>query len=243
MRPIQWLFPLLLISEVIFVSASPFIAPPAAIAAQQQSKRRSAVDVLKGLFQSKPRAGATRGPACVVTPGLGADQRIWSDRPLFVWAQDDNPTQPENDRAVGRVEVYLANDNTSVIWSQPVPANARSILYTGAPLQPGQTYKVRLLDLTNTPLIQDSAFDPEFTLLTSDQRQKIASDLASQEKQLRQETAPEEMIALQKAIYFAEQQLWSDAFQTAYTITTPPPALKAFIQTTIAERCPKTKSS
>jgi hypothetical protein len=241
MRQIQWLLPLLLISEVIFVNASPLIAASPAIAAQKQSKRQSALDAFKDLFKPKPRTGASRGPGCIVTPGLVTSQldeqpnpeldeepMIWSDRPLFVW-----------DEAIGRIEVSLADDGT-VVWSQSVPANARSILYAGQPLQAGQTYKVRLLDLTNTPIIQDSAFDLKFMLVASQRQQEIAGTLANQEKQLRQQKATEETIALQKAIYFAEQKLWSDAFQTVYAISATSPELKTFVQTTIAKICPKT---
>lgn len=183
------------------------------------------INRLANIFRPNRRRGGTRGGICLITPVA----LLWSDRPLFVW-----------DAKVGKIEVWLV-DQPRLLWSQVLPANSQSALYQGEPLQPGQTYEVILYDAAGNP--QNQQFYPRFTLVEGSKRQQIQADLAQQAARLKAKRSTAEAIGLEQAIYFSEQELWSDAFQTIYAVPNPSAELHQFIQQTTQAACQESSSS
>ena len=89
--------------------------------------------------QSEPSL-ASRRVICPITPGLlGATNTIWSDRPMFIW-QGETP----------QFTIYLYDSfdperEQQLLWSQTFTPESslgkfHYLAYTGAALQPGQSY-------------------------------------------------------------------------------------------------------
>lgn len=200
----------------VFVS----LALPTTSAFSQQ-RQKSALEILQEIFRPKPRPAGTRGPICLITPGLKPERValsdipiVLSDRPLFLWQQP-----------VTRVEVQLATSGT-IVWDQSLPPNSRSILYQGVPLQPGQTYQVIAFG-RNYPL--NTGEDAQFTVLDTKQRSQISADLAQKETELKNQNRSAEDIAIAQASYLAQQSLFSDAFQLLYSLPEQSPKLNSFL--------------
>ena len=67
-------------------------------------------------------------------------------------------------------------------------------------------------------------------LVDTDKYRQIAADLAEIENQLKSEGANQEEIALRKANYFANLQMWSDVFWKLYSIPHPSNELKTTLE-------------
>lgn len=148
--------------------------------------------------------GGSRGEADQVypiAPGQIGRTELWSDRPLFVWQG-----------AIRQLEVTDAAG--ALFWSQAVAAEDRSIRYSGAPLQPGQTYEWIIYNLAKAAIARVS-----FQVMTATERDQIAADLETLTAQYSQ-AMPEQM-ALQRANYFADRQLWADVLREAFSVTDP----------------------
>lgn len=191
------------------------------VTAVAREAKPSVVEQLARIFRPTPRPSRSRGGGCLVTPG----EPLWSDIPLFVWEFN-----------VGKIEVRTANDRRSV-WSQALTPNNQSAIYQGEPLQPGQTYEVILYDVKGERVIRNADFYPRFTLIEEAKRQQIQAGLTQIEKQLRSKKASVEAIALEKAIYFSEQALWSDALQVIYLVPNPSAELRQFVQQATQDAC------
>lgn len=200
----------------------------------RQNQQPSALSQLKDLFGPRRRSGGTRGGVCLITPGYRTST-LWSDRPLFVWKVTGN-------KPVERIEIRIADSNTPV-WSQVISPTTNQIIYQGRALQPNQTYEVILYDATGEPLTQDADLHPRFTLMDEDQRQQIQQDLASNTKQLEPQTDAgasqfsEGVIAVEKAVYLSQQELWSDALQVLYSVPERSSELQQLIEAATTEAC------
>ncbi|BBD63368.1 hypothetical protein NIES2109_62180 (plasmid) [Nostoc sp. HK-01] len=158
----------------------------------------------------QPRKGGSR-PAisnpddiCMISPDEpGTPRIVWSDRPLFIWR--------------GKVKkIVVINKSTGKKWTQSVTETQNISTYTGdEPLQPGQNYEWKVFFKDNVSL------KVPFQLMESQQRDRITADLSNLENQLKAEGKDTEVIALAKAKYFAENQLWSDVLQQVYSVQTP----------------------
>jgi hypothetical protein len=166
------------------------------------------------LFSKKPpvepRKGGSRptDPICMVSPDAPSKPRIvWSDRPLFLWK--------------GRVQTIAVRprDSEQDLWNQPA-TETQNITYQGEPLQPGQTYEW---------VVNSSTF-VLFQIMETQQRNRITAELKTLENQLQTQGASIEAIALAKAKYFADSNLWSDALQQAYSVPNPSDGLKEMIK-------------
>ena len=62
------------------------------------------------------------------------------------------------------------------------------------------------------------------------QRDRIADDLTKLEAQLKKQRASAEKIALEKANYFAQKELWSDALLQLYSVSNPSAELSEMIR-------------
>ncbi|BAZ40689.1 hypothetical protein NIES4101_66500 [Calothrix sp. NIES-4101] len=120
--------------------------------------------------------------------------------------------------AVGTLEnqEYL---NTQIVTGK------QSVNYQGEPLKPGQTYKwfIFLNQASSSPVM----FIP-FQIMEAPQRNRITSELKLLERLQKNKSV--EAIALVKAKYFAEQGLWSDALQQAYSVPKPSSELSQLIK-------------
>ena len=130
-------------------------------------------------------------------------QKVWSDRPLFLWNSQGGTVQ--------QIELFLEGSDTA-FWSRKIPEGATSIIYDGKPLQPGQTYEWQL----TAPFPQAQ---PLFRVMDSQEREEIKVGLKQLEEQFKGASA--EKMALEKANYFAEQELWSDALRELYSVPNP----------------------
>jgi|GEM_PF-773399 hypothetical protein len=142
---------------------------------------------------------------------------IWSDRPLFIWQEDREKSQA--------VVVYSAQGSDR-IWSQEVDPEDNFIVYNNeTPLQAGATYQWNLLLLDSQ--FQQNFANITFKVMDADKRELISKELMAIEQQLEGESA--EVIALEKANYFIEKGLWSDALQVMFLVDNPSPALQQAI--------------
>ncbi|MDF0552535.1 hypothetical protein [Kamptonema sp. UHCC 0994] len=166
----------------------------------------------------KEETGGSRGAVelCTISPESlsGEEIRIWSDRPLFIWQGN-----------VSKIQIRRRRTG-QVLWSQKLTANNNSVMYSGPPLQPGESYDWVLLK-SNDDI---DSFQVSFQVIPAEERDRITADLNKLEKQLQQEGATPEKIAYAKANYFAERQMWPDVLQSAYEVKNPSEALTKFIQ-------------
>lgn len=177
------------------------------------------------IFQNEPpvekRPGGKRGDLCAIAPrSINTETEVWNDRPLFVWQGN-----------FGKIEVQ-SNDRKQVLWSQPVAATDSLVRYTGAPLLPSQIYNWVIFDLDNNPI-----FFVPFKVMDAQKRDRIRLDLMALEEELKNKKATAEQIALKRANYFAQHQLWSDVLQEVYTVKNPSATLKEILQKIPTQLC------
>lgn len=192
-----------LVLSTIALSTSPVLSNQATPSKKNSIQQIfSWTNVSQILFSKKPpvepRKGGSRDPIniCMVSPDAPAKLRIvWSDRPLFVWK--------------GRVQTIAVRsiDSEQDLWNKPV-TETQNITYTGEALQPGQTYEW---------VVNSSKF-VKFQIMEMQQRDRVTAELQTLENQLQAQGADTEAIALAKAKYFADLNLWSDALQQAYSV-------------------------
>lgn len=172
----------------------------------------------------KPGGGGTRGGICAIAPlAVASNTTVWSDRPLFIW---------RGRTAVEQVQVRLPGSNKP-LWSQEVPSRTRRIPYGGKePLQPGRTYEWVILGLNKNPIGELS-----FKVMNAPERDRIKADLRKLDEELKAKRATPENAALQRANFFAQRKLWSDALQEAYSVQTPSEELKTLIRNISTQPC------
>ncbi|MBD2464379.1 DUF928 domain-containing protein [Oscillatoria sp. FACHB-1407] len=195
--------PLLVLAIASFHPSA--VAQDAAQEAPRATESPSIEDVITILEREEPPLGS-RGDLCAISPGLlGETDVIWSDRPTFAWRGE-----------TGQITLRLRNSETP-LWQQTFASDTQSITYAGAPLTPGQVYEWELEAL--------SGMGPQYTfeVMAGADRDRIARDLQALENRLKAAGESTEAIALARARYFAEQRLWSDAFQALQSISNPTP--------------------
>lgn len=192
---------------------------------------RSWTAIFRGFFNQQdnpppgnPGGGGTRGGICAIAPlAVASNTTVWSDRPLFVW---------RGRTLVEQVQVRLPGSNKP-LWSQDVPSRTRRILYGGTePLQPGRTYQWVVLGLNKDPIGELS-----FKVMDAPQRDRIKAELKKLDEELKAKRATPEDAALQRANFFAQRKLWSDALQEAYSVQTPSEELKTLIRNISGQPC------
>ena len=181
----------------------------------------SAHPAYEGLLKPDPVAGSTTIAMIVPPPpnplkpkGSSGDKvyaiapseieglnAIWRDRPLLIW-----------EGAIAQIEIIDAETGES-LWNQSVLSENRCMAYTGPSLQPGRSYEWRLCDQFDAV-----AHLVSFQVLGSEDRERIAVELAVIEAAAKTSGATPEDIALQRAAYFAEQGLWAEVLQEAFSV-------------------------
>ena len=163
-------------------------------------------------FKPKNPPLGSRGPICQITPGaLGQTNTIWSNRPLFLWKGEASYIAVRN---------YHTNE---VLWEEAVPSAAQQLIYGGPTLKPGQTYIWEMISSSE----QKSRL--MFTVLPNAARQQLVAQRDTLQPQWQDARLEKGMTALQRANFWGEQGLWSDALQALYTTETPTPeAIQSF---------------
>lgn len=168
------------------------------------------------LSQAAPPAGTppggSRGPGediLPILPGL-ISAKIWSDRPLFLW------------QGIAR-QIELISATGGIVWSQRLSETAQHCLYTGKPLSAG-SYEWILYSSAKVAVTKIA-----FQIMQPIEQAKISAELEALEAQL--PSASAEQLALQRANYFAERQLWSDVCREAFLVTNPTEELLGLRQT------------
>jgi hypothetical protein len=198
----------------------------------EPKKRRSTWEAILTLFRRRKEPNLGSRGVCPIGPGLLEEQNIiWSDRPLFLW-QGTNPPM--------EIRLYSPFDpkqEQQVIWRQnltqtPLETTFQRMQYTGQPLQPGKIYDWEIFNLSDKYKLRRS-----FQVMGVGERDRMSGELQSLEAQLRVEQATDEEIALERAYYFARQNLWSDALQAMSAAPNPSIELTQKIQELLSFLC------
>ncbi|BAY89470.1 DUF928 domain-containing protein [Tolypothrix sp. LEGE 11397] len=221
---------------LLLAAASTIISIPAVVISPETAFSRETFQIaawqdvfnLNTLFHRQRRRSAARGTNnfCPISPGIPNETtQIWSDRPLFIWQGQ-----------IQNIIVRTSGSDTDDLWNQPIVENQQSTTYAGAKLQPGQTYEW-IVYRGDNPFPSVS-----FQVMETQQRDRITTEVQTLEQQLQTKGATKEAIALAKAQYFANLQLWSDALQQAYSVAEPSPELQQ-IRLDIAQNLCKTNKN
>jgi len=215
---------LLLVDGLLFSVMAQSVPP-----AQSNTTSLENVDEM---FNRRRRTGARRGGLCLVAPAsdmLQASFEVWSDRPLFLWQLENRDLTPE------RLQVFAATVDQEEYWSVLVNPEQQAALYAGTPLRPGQVYTWTLrFDATHSA---STAPNVTFRIMAENQRNQIAMELADLTTQLQATGATPEAIALQRAEYFAERDLWSDALRELYVVKTSSPEIAQNLEAILNQIC------
>jgi hypothetical protein len=217
----------LLTSGALIASLSVGYLPDSALS---QTRQKSILETLQSLFRPRRRSAATRGPICLITPGLRPEGMplsetpfVLNDRPLFVWQ-----------KPIARLEVRLARTN-AVVWHHALSPQSQRLLYRGTPLQPGQTYQVVAFGRSHNPL--NVGEDAQFTLVDASQRDQMSRELAATEAALKKQKRSPEEIAIAKAIELSNRSLLSDAYQLLDLLPNKSSGLEVFLAKLSAGVC------
>ena len=177
--------------------------------------------------------GGTRGGfACFVTPlppkpNNAPPTEIWNNRPLFAWKGD-----------VRQLEVYSEAEG-ELIWKQLVKSGTNHISYTGEPLKSGATYILNLYETSDPEYAHLTKIELDFKVIDAKEYEQITQDLNQLQAEHQQKQSTPEEIALARAQYFADRQLWSDAIMESVLVENPSSSLKELLETKIIKYlCP-----
>lgn len=202
-----------LTSVVIPVTYAQQKPQPTNTQSNQKPKRKTSIlAAILSLLKKPENRRITRGnELCSISPGNLGKELMWSDRPLFIGRGETGKST---------VNLYSSSANFNyeqdeqLIWSQAIAANSVSIAYNGESLQPGFRYDWEFV--TNGETHRST-----FVMMTEQERQAIAQDLAAIENRSVAEGKSKEEIAIAKADYLVQKQLWSDVLQHLYSVENP----------------------
>ncbi|MUG93448.1 DUF928 domain-containing protein [Scytonema sp. UIC 10036] len=153
------------------------------------------------------RDSSAPSSVCMISPDAlqgkpNIPRIVWSDRPLFLWQ--------------GNIQqVGLMKNRQTTLWVQKLVSGKQFISYTGEPLQPGETYYWVVFE--GDTVIGNT----KFMVMEPQERQRITNKLKGLEQEQKAQGANGEAIALTKANYFIQEELWADALQQAYSVEKP----------------------
>ncbi|MDL5052056.1 DUF928 domain-containing protein [Oscillatoria laete-virens NRMC-F 0139] len=183
---------------------------------------------LRDNIRRRRRTGGSRGEICEIAPALFTNpnssdssraniQEIWSDRPLFIWQISGGTAQ--------KIDLFLQGSDRA-FWSREIPAGETKILYDGEPLKPGQTYAWQLSAAVPFPATSTSI---QFQVMEPQKRDRISAELTAIGLLANAQNLSPERLALEKAAYFAERELWADALLELYSVENPSAELMSAI--------------
>ena len=202
----------------------------------QPTEQRNTWQAILNLFRRRKEPYRGSRPAyenvCPISPGLLEEQNtIWSAYPLFLWQETSFPLE---------IRLYSPFDPTQdakVIWQQNLMENSpptmfQGIQYTGEALEPGKIYDWELFNPINNTKLRRS-----FRVMDGQERYQITEELQNLEAQLSLQQATDEEIAMARANYFAQRNLWSDVLQEMYSVPNASPELNQIIQELVSYFC------
>lgn len=171
--------------------------------------------------ERKRKPLGSRGGICALAPGQrvsladlkkGKVEKVWTLQPTFIW----------------RGAATQVTFQGATLWQAKHPAPPAAAIfhtqYTGTALQPGQLYEWSALSQTADPL------NLKFRVLDTAERSEISQQLKTLEATLKAKGATPEQLALQRAGFFADRELWSDALSEMLSVKNPSPELQAAIE-------------
>jgi hypothetical protein len=161
----------------------------------------------------KPRTVRTANgqPLCLISPGLISREvmggfRIWHRRPLLIWQGEGT-----------KIVVKQFDGAKAILWESPVSTGVESLAYPANydALQIGgkHTWEVVNTQLKNNKLV------PQFGILGQAEWDQVAAGIAELEQKLKGSSG--EDLAIAKAEFFEQRNLWSDALQVLYQVENP----------------------
>ena len=148
---------------------------------------------ISSLWQRRKRKNTVRsGPndICAIAPGVVDTYIVWHDRPLFLWHSGKNQN----------AELIVREEGTNkVVWKQTVNIADQKVLYSAPEsLEAGKAYEWQLSGSTNWRT---------FKVMSTEERQKIATQLQTLDQKLKAAKASPEEIATKKAEYFLDYKV------------------------------------
>ena len=170
------------------------------------SSLQSALQTLRQQFERQEPPLGSRGPQCPYSPGLvGKDDTIFSDRPLFMW------------RSSGQTISLYDYESGNLLWQRDVEDGTGGVVaYDGDPLQPGGLYR---WELTHPDA---SAFKATFAVMEGAERNQLEAELERQLLTWQAEGLSGPELAVERATFFGDRRLWSDALQELYSARDTP---------------------
>jgi hypothetical protein len=206
------------------------IAQPSPQPTAKPIQSPSTLEAILSLFKRKQARLVSRSSICAIAPGLLGEQNIiWSDSPRFLW---QGPIQRVEVRPYSLEAPYQRQE---ILFQQSVAATDQQVMYSGKVLQPGQKYDWQIY------LTANSAPNPRmrimFQVMNQEGRDRITAELSALELRLKPAKATAEQIVLERAYYFADHELWSDALQEIYSASSLSPKLAQAAQDITAYLC------
>ena len=168
---------------------------------RRSSSLGAALRTLRDQLERQERPLGSRGPQCPYSPGLvGANDTIWSDRPVFLW------------RSIGQTLSLYDYETDELIWQQQVDSGTEAVVYDGEPLQPGGLYRWVLMHPDT------SDFNATFVVMEAEERDALNAELMQEAERWTAAGLTREEQALERAKFFGEHRLWSDALQELHAV-------------------------
>jgi hypothetical protein len=161
----------------------------------------------------KPRTVRTANgqTLCLISPGLisvgvTGGFRIWHRRPLLIWQGEGT-----------KIVMKQFDGAKATLWDSPVSTGVESLAYPENydALQIGGKYT---WEVVNTQL-KNNKLVPQFGILAQAEWDQVATGIADLEQKLKESSA--EDLAIAKAEFFEQRNLWSDALQVLYQVENP----------------------
>lgn len=186
---------------------------------EENQKSTSILDALLSVLKSPENRLITRGDrVCLISPGQLGENIVYSDRPILVWSLLQSETPESTLNVYSDMANFNYEQDSQLIWSETIAANVAQIPYQQDALEPGFLYKWQLV-------FPEKTYTSNFEVVEGSERELITQELSILERELQATNSSAEDIAIAKADYFAEKQLWSDVVQELYIVENPSSSL------------------
>lgn len=196
----------------------------------QPQRKRSTLEAILAIFKERQKQKLGSRGVCLVSPGILEKETniIWHNQPLFVWQGNTSKVE---------IRLYTADNPRKPIWRQQVTQNSseltlQQITYTGKPLELGKIYDWEIFDANDK-----SQEIRSFQIMDIEQYNSVNEELKNLEKQLKQQQLTEAEITVEKANYFAERGLFSDAITELSSLDNLSLEIQEEIQTLLTDFC------
>lgn len=189
----------------------------------EPEQQRSTWETILSFLRKQPRQSLlSRDSICPIAPGLVEDEPIiWSDHPIFIWKKADSDESEGLDllnfRILSPYDPLDPLKEQTVLWEQRINTRAEknaygAVEYSAEALESGKRYDWEIKAYSEKePNLGDNIFKSAFDIMNSEERANISQSLAVLNAELNRTTMSKEDMALEKALFFIKQELWSDA--------------------------------